>query len=255
MATKIVGDFTTVTTPALADEHLISQSAVVYNETNQQIHDTAFLLTAKTTPIDADTLPMNDTAAANVGKKVTWANIKATLKTYFDTLYAVIITAANFGNFIVALTEKTTPIDADTVIISDSAASDDSKKVTWANIKATLKTYFDTLYTATLGVAGQLTDETVYYKKKLTFTGWNMDTTDSIEVTHSISSFTGAKVVGIYAYVKGTGTGYCNLCYNGHGGIFIDNTTTITLTRLTGGSFDDATFNNSSGAVIVEYTA
>lgn len=42
---------------------------------------------AKTTPVDADTLPLIDSAASNVLKKVTWANIKATLKTYFDTLY------------------------------------------------------------------------------------------------------------------------------------------------------------------------
>lgn len=43
--------------------------------------------TAKTTPVDADTMPLIDSAASNVLKKVTWANIKSTLKTYFDTLY------------------------------------------------------------------------------------------------------------------------------------------------------------------------
>lgn len=43
--------------------------------------------TAKTAPVDADTMPINDSEASNVLKKVTWANIKATLKTYFDTLY------------------------------------------------------------------------------------------------------------------------------------------------------------------------
>lgn len=43
--------------------------------------------TAKTTPVDADTMPLIDSAASNVLKKGTWANIKATLKTYFDTLY------------------------------------------------------------------------------------------------------------------------------------------------------------------------
>ena len=43
--------------------------------------------TAKTTPVDADTLPLTDSAASNVMKKVSWTNIKATLKTYFDTLY------------------------------------------------------------------------------------------------------------------------------------------------------------------------
>lgn len=46
--------------------------------------------TAKATPVDADTIPLNDSAASNVLKKVTWANVKATLKTYFDTLYATV---------------------------------------------------------------------------------------------------------------------------------------------------------------------
>jgi len=43
--------------------------------------------TGKTTPVDADQLPLVDSAASNVLKKLTWANVKATLKTYFDTLY------------------------------------------------------------------------------------------------------------------------------------------------------------------------
>lgn len=45
---------------------------------------------AKTTPVDADTIPLIDSASSNVLKKVTWANIKATAKAYFDTLYASI---------------------------------------------------------------------------------------------------------------------------------------------------------------------
>ena len=45
-------------------------------------------------------------------------------------------------------TEKTAPVNADEVPILDSADSFKFAKVTWANVKATLATYFDTLYSA-----------------------------------------------------------------------------------------------------------
>jgi len=45
---------------------------------------------AKTTPADGDLFALLDSAAAYILKKVTWANIKATLKTYFDTLYVAL---------------------------------------------------------------------------------------------------------------------------------------------------------------------
>ena len=48
-------------------------------------------LTAKTTPVDADEFAGADSADTFALKKFTFANIKATLKTYFDTLY---------GNFV-----------------------------------------------------------------------------------------------------------------------------------------------------------
>ncbi len=44
--------------------------------------------TAKTTPVDADSAVIIDSAASSVAKRTTWANIKAFLKTYFGTLYA-----------------------------------------------------------------------------------------------------------------------------------------------------------------------
>lgn len=49
--------------------------------------------TSKTTPVDADELPIVDSAASNVLKKLTWANLKATAKTYFDTLYQPLVSA------------------------------------------------------------------------------------------------------------------------------------------------------------------
>ena len=52
--------------------------------------DNAFLLTVadKTTPVDTDRLAAKD-VTDGTGKWFTWANIKATLKTYLDTLYSV----------------------------------------------------------------------------------------------------------------------------------------------------------------------
>ena len=46
--------------------------------------------TSKATPIDADVLGIWDSAAANILKKLTWANLQATLKTYFDSLYYIV---------------------------------------------------------------------------------------------------------------------------------------------------------------------
>lgn len=48
---------------------------------------------AKATPVDADGLLLLDSAAGNAPKYTLWSNIKATLKTYFDTLYTSVATA------------------------------------------------------------------------------------------------------------------------------------------------------------------
>jgi len=42
---------------------------------------------SKATPVNDDEMGLIDSAAANALKKLTWTNLKATLKTYFDTLY------------------------------------------------------------------------------------------------------------------------------------------------------------------------
>jgi hypothetical protein len=46
--------------------------------------------TDKSTPVDADYIGLMDSADSNILKKLSWSNIKATLKTYFDTFYAVL---------------------------------------------------------------------------------------------------------------------------------------------------------------------
>ena len=66
--------------------------------------------------------------------------------------------AFDMDNFTTPTVAKTTPVDADTMTIWDSAVSFISKYVTWANIKATLKTYFDTLYV----VVADFLEEKIY---------------------------------------------------------------------------------------------
>lgn len=142
-----------------------------------------------TTPSDPDELGIVDTADGNTLKKLTWANLKATLLTYFSALtgtWAIsttgnaataTTTTGNAGSAtklqtarnldvtpfdgtanvtivapaIHAATNKGTPVDADEVGIWDSV-SGLLNKVTWANIKTTLASTFATL--AALAASG-----------------------------------------------------------------------------------------------------
>lgn len=88
--------------------------------------------TSKTMPVDADELPLIDSAASNALKKLTWANLKAGIWSAWGALI-------NGG------TAKTTPVDADAFAMMDSEASNATKKTTWANIKSTLWTAWGAL--------------------------------------------------------------------------------------------------------------
>ncbi|HEY6021641.1 MAG TPA: LamG-like jellyroll fold domain-containing protein, partial [Candidatus Paceibacterota bacterium] len=135
--------------------------------------------TSKATPVDADEIPLSDSAATFGLKKLTWANLKAGMFSAWGALIAAgtskatpvdadtmaisdsaagnatkTLTWANLksgvfaalGGLIAAATSKATPVDADGIALSDSAASNATKLLTWANLKATLKSYFDSIY-------------------------------------------------------------------------------------------------------------
>jgi hypothetical protein len=77
--------------------------------------------TSKTTPVDADEIPISDSAASFVLKKLTWANLKATLKTYLDTLYLPV----------------TAPINAQTGTTYTFVLTDANSLVTFGSASAT----------------------------------------------------------------------------------------------------------------------
>lgn len=52
----------------------------------EELHDVD-LTESKTTPVDADALLLQDSADSSIWKKLTWANLKATLLTYFNGEY------------------------------------------------------------------------------------------------------------------------------------------------------------------------
>lgn len=104
-----------------------------------------------------------------------------------------------------AATSKTTPVDADEIDLVDSAASFGLKKLTWANLKATLKTYFDALYqssTAPPSIQGAAKNLVVYA------TGTSstvIATVDEICVEDSSNKYKTLRNVSVSASVATTG--------------------------------------------------
>jgi hypothetical protein len=80
--------------------------------------------------------------------------------------------------FVDSLTAMTTPVDGDRMLIVDNSASL-AKKITWANIKATLKTYFDSLYlVGNTAITGATKTKITYDSKGLVTAGADATTSD-----------------------------------------------------------------------------
>jgi len=84
--------------------------------TNENVGAVLTAATAKTTPIDADTIPLTDSAASNALKKVTWANIKATLASYFGTVYAALVHTHVSAN----ITDATSAATANKIVLRNT---------------------------------------------------------------------------------------------------------------------------------------
>ena len=150
-------------------------------------------------------------------------------------------TVTTEGALINGATEKTTPDDADMVGLMDSAASNVLKKLSWANIKATLKTYFDSLTTT-------LTNKRITARRGSTASSAtptiNTDlydiyslTAQAVDITSFTTNLSGTPVHGDVLLIEITGTAARAITW---GASFEASTvalpsTTITTNMLTAG--------------------
>ena len=116
-----------------------------------------FGLTAKDTIVDSDIVSSSDSADTNKAKKTSWLNIWINyIKVKADLVYQTILNSTNLGALINGLTEKTTIVDADSLLISDSADTNKAKKTLWSTIKTVLSSTLVpfTLITKAKGLTG-----------------------------------------------------------------------------------------------------
>lgn len=138
--------------------------------------------TVKATPVDADALGLSDSAASGVLKKLTWANLKATLKTYLDTLYepadATILKDADIGVSVQAYDADLTSWAGKTAPSGDAVGTTDTQTLT----NKTLTGYKETVYNLT-GTDIDPANGTLQYK---TLTG-NTTFTESLADGQSVT--------------------------------------------------------------------
>lgn len=157
----LTSDIPTVdATPTDGSSNAVSSNGVFDGLANKQntLTETNFGsfingLTAKNTLVDADEVVSDDSADSNKAKKTTWLNVWTNyLKPKADALYQAILTDINFGAFSNSLSDKTTPVDADTINLSDSADSNKAKKLSFANLKAWVLSFIPTVITPETGI-------------------------------------------------------------------------------------------------------
>ena len=125
----------------LSTNNLSDVASVATARANLEVESTSQLNTRDTN---------NRNRANHIGTQLasTISDFASAVVSAAASTYQAILTATNFGAFIVGLTSKTTPVDADSISVVDSEASNVQKKVSLTNFKAFLNTYFDTLYQA-----------------------------------------------------------------------------------------------------------
>lgn len=94
---------------------------------------------SKITPVDADTVPLIDSEASNVLKKLTWANLKAAIKSYYDSV------SATMTNKTLTSPVLNTGVSGTAVLDEDDMSSNSNTKVA---TQQSIKAYVDASITA-----------------------------------------------------------------------------------------------------------
>jgi hypothetical protein len=101
---------------------------------------------ASGTNVEAGDILLCITDGTASGDQATVGSAWSIIQVNLDGAVTITNLPTNLASAIHAATSKGTPVDNDELLITDSAASYVLKKLTWANLKATVKTYLDTLY-------------------------------------------------------------------------------------------------------------
>lgn len=212
---------------------------------------TAQTLTNKTLTSPTLTAPVLGTPASgnlgnctsyggNAGTATTLATPRNIDGTAFDGSANILVVAPAIH----ASTSKPTPVDADEMSLTDSAASYVLKKLTWANLKATLKTYFDTIYQASGGSSGL----PLLYKAGYTLSNdvTSPNTVLDVAVGAVRDSTNAADIILASALTKTTGTWASG---TGNGGLdtgTVANSTWYSVFAINNGTSVDCLFSTSA---------
>lgn len=130
------------------------------DETGARIASLITAATSKSTPVDADEMPITDSASSFGVKKVTFTNLKAFLKTYLDTLYVALTgtqTIAGDKTFsgVSAFTSTTRPTSAGTgsIVATSLMTRDDTGLEPFYNIGRVYRPFTPSFTTSGTGSA------------------------------------------------------------------------------------------------------
>lgn len=229
----------------------------------EELHDVD-LTESKATPVDADALLIQDSADSSIWKRLTWANLKATAKSYFDTLYAAVVHTHVIGDVTNLQTTLDGKVDENAAITgaTKTKITYDAKGLVTAGADAAisditgLQTALDAKVAANATITGATKTKITYDAKGLVTAGADATTADIADSTNK-RYVTDAQLT-VIGNTSGTNTGDQNLfgkvAVSGQSDVVADSTNdTLTLvagsniTITTDASTDSITIASTGG--------